>query len=401
MLCTPITMKSNVKPILMVLIMISTSLAGCITGDSGDDNVPVTAVFSYSPTTDIRTGDSVELDASASLPQDGSLTYSWDCDGDGAADETGQKTDCSWEVEGTYSVTLTVASGGVSNSQTKDIVVSEAPVGTPVAEITQYADEEDCLYDEIDETKNILVWICAMDKSQSDREVTETTTVQLDGSDSESGGNSEYITTWNWDINLEYDSDGDGNLENDADLTGESVEWKDVAPGEYEVNLSVTNSAGEIDGDKIKVYVSYYGEWKDFQIDGKTSNTPKEIEFDMSVVYDRDQGNTIRKVETILTYPQLDDDCWAGESQCGNTLDIFAFNEEDEEATNTTETANENRDAGDCDDDENYCVMLLLSSYMFTDTESTYGDGDWIMKISNDMLRDAQIESMVIILHYK
>ena len=381
--------------------MISTSLAGCITGDSGDDNVPVTAVFSYSPTTDIRTGDSVELDASASLPQDGSLTYSWDCDGDGAADETGQKTDCSWEVEGTYSVTLTVASGGVSNSQTKDIVVSEAPVGTPVAEITQYADEEDCLYDEIDETKNILVWICAMDKSQSDREVTETTTVQLDGSDSESGGNSEYITTWNWDINLEYDSDGDGNLENDADLTGESVEWKDVAPGEYEVNLSVTNSAGEIDGDKIKVYVSYYGEWKDFQIDGKTSNTPKEIEFDMSVVYDRDQGNTIRKVETILTYPQLDDDCWAGESQCGNTLDIFAFNEEDEEATNTTETANENRDAGDCDDDENYCVMLLLSSYMFTDTESTYGDGDWIMKISNDMLRDAQIESMVIILHYK
>ena len=381
--------------------MISTSLAGCITGDSGDDNVPVTAVFSYSPTTDIRTGDSVELDASASLPQDGSLTYSWDCDGDGAADETGQKTDCSWEVEGTYSVTLTVASGGVSNSQTKDIVVSEAPVGTPVAEITQYADEEDCLYDEIDETKNILVWICAMDKSQSDREVTETTTVQLDGSDSESGGNSEYITTWNWDINLEYDSDGDGNLENDADLTGESVEWKDVAPGEYEVNLSVTNSAGEIDGDKIKVYVSYYGEWKDFQIDGKTSNTPKEIEFDMSVVYDRDQGNTIRKVETILTYPQIDDDCFLGDSQCGNTLDIFAFNEEDEEATNTTETANENRDAGDCDDDENYCVMLLLSSYMFTDTESTYGDGDWIMKISNDMLRDAQIESMVIILHYK
>jgi len=119
------------------------------------------------------------------------------------------------------------------------------------------------------------------------------------------------------------------------------------------------------------------------------------------VVYDRDQGNTIRKVETILTYPQIDDDCLLGDSQCGNTLDIFAFNEEDEEATNTTETANENRDAGDCDDDENYCVMLLLSSYMFTDTESTFGDGNWIMKISNDMVRDAQIESMVIILHYK
>lgn len=379
--------------------MISTSLSGCIFGDESENEVPVTAVFSYSPTSNIRTGDSVELDGSASLPQDGSLTYSWDCDGDGAADETGQKTDCSWEVEGTYSVTLTVASGGKSNSQTKEITVTEAPVGSPKAEITQYADEEDCLYDEIDETKNILVWICAMDKSESDREITETTTIQLDASDSESGGESEYITTWNWDLNLEYDSDGDGNLENDADLTGEQVEWKDVAPGEYEVNLSVTNSAGAMDGDKIKVYVSYYGEWKDFQIDGNNSGSPKVIEFDMPVVYDRDQGNTIRKVETILTYPQLDGDQPFG-NDVENTLNLYAFNEEEEEAANTSDTANENRDEGDCDS-ENYCVLLLLSSYMFMDTESTWDDGEWMMQIRNNRWNDVQVESMVIILHYK
>ena len=390
-------MKSYVKPVLMALIMISTSLAGCIFDDDSDSEVPVTAVFSYSPTSNIRTGDSVELDGSASLPQDGSLTYSWDCDGDGAADETGQKTDCSWEVEGTYSVTLTVTSGGKSNSQTKEITVTEAPVGTPTAEITQYADEEDCLYDDIDETKNILVWICAMDKSDSDREITDTTTIQLDGSDSESGGDSEYITAWNWDLDLEYDSDGDGNLENDADLTGEQVEWKDVAPGEYEVNLSVTNSAGAMDGDKIKVYVSYYGEWKDFQIDGNNSGSPKVIEFDMPVVYDRDQGNTIRKVEAILTYPQLDDDQF---TDVENTLNLYAFNEEDEEASNTSDTANENRDEGDCDSD-NYCVLLLLSSYMFMDTESTWDDGEWMMQIRNNRWNDVQVESMVIILHYK
>ena len=390
-------MKSYVKPVLMALIMISTSLAGCIFDDDSDSEVPVTAVFSYSPTSNIRTGDSVELDGSASLPQDGSLTYSWDCDGDGAADETGQKTDCSWEVEGTYSVTLTVASGGKSNSQTKEITVTEAPVGSPKAEITQYAEEEDCVYDEIDETKNILVWICAMDKSDSDREITDTATIQLDGSDSESGGESEYITTWNWDLDLEYDSDGDGNLENDADLTGEQVEWKDVAPGEYEVNLSVTNSAGAMDGDKIKVYVSYYGEWKDFQIDGNNSGSPKVIEFDMPVVYDRDQGNTIRKVEAILTYPQLDDDQF---TDVENTLNLYAFNEEDEEASNTSDTANENRDEGDCDSD-NYCVLLLLSSYMFMDTESTWDDGEWMMQIRNNRWNDVQVESMVIILHYK
>ena len=367
-------------------------------GDDSDKDVQVSAVFSYSPTSNIRTGDSVELDASASLPKDGSLTYSWDCDGDGAADETGQKTDCSWEVEGTYSVTLTVTSGTRSNSQTKDVTVTEAPVGTPTAEIMQYASEEDCQYDEVDETRDILVWICGMDKSESDREITETTTIQLDGSSSLSGGDSEYISTWNWDVDLEYDSDGDGILENDADLTGESVEWKDVATGEYEVNLSVTNSAGAKDGDKIKVYVSYYGEWKDFQIDGNNSGSPKEIEFEMSVVYDRDQGNTIRKVETILTYPQVDGDQLVGDAE--NTLNLYAFNEEDEEASNTSDTANENRDEGDCDD-ENYCVMLLLSGWMFTDGESSYDDGDWIMKIRNNRWNDVQVESMVIILHYK
>ena len=94
MLCTPSTMKSHVKSILMALIMVSTSLTGCIFGDEDDSEVPVTAVFSYSPTSNIRTGDSVELDGSASLPQDGSLTYSWDCDGDGAGVDTCQITDC-------------------------------------------------------------------------------------------------------------------------------------------------------------------------------------------------------------------------------------------------------------------------------------------------------------------
>jgi PKD repeat protein len=392
-------MKPYFKPLFLALVMISSSLAGCI-GESNNESVQVTAVFSFSPSTDIRTGDSVELDGSASMPQDGSLTYSWDCDGDGAADETGQKTDCFWEVEGTYSVTLTVASGSRSNSQTKDIVVTEAPVGSPTAEITQYADEEDCQFDDIDETRDILVWICGMDKSDSDKEIKETTTILFDGSNSISGGASEYISSWNWDVNLEYDSDGDGNLENDADLTGENVEWKDVAPGEYEVNLSVTNSAGSMDGDKIKVYVSYYGEWKDFQIDGNNSGSPKEIEFDMTVVYDRDQGNTIRKVETILTYEQVDSDCQIGASNCGNTLNLYAYNEDDDEASNTSETSNDNRDEGDCDS-ENYCVSLLLSSYMFTDTESTYGDGDWMMKIRNNRWNDVDIESIVIILHYK
>ena len=63
-------MKPYFKPLFLALVMISSSLAGCI-GESNNESVQVTAVFSFSPSTDIRTGDSVELDGSASMPQDG------------------------------------------------------------------------------------------------------------------------------------------------------------------------------------------------------------------------------------------------------------------------------------------------------------------------------------------
>ena len=246
-----------------------------------------------------------------------------------------------------------------------------------------------------------------MDKDPgSDREIQDTRSVMLDAVDSDAGGEDQYITDYHWDLDLLVDSDGDGNTENDADLTGESVEWKDVAPGEYQINLSVMNSAGKMDGDKIKVYVSFYGHWSDsdWEIAGGNSNDPEEIQFDMPVMYDKEAGNTIRKVELILTYPQIDDDCQdvtPGEgNNCRNKLDIYAYNEEDEEARNTTETPLDGRDHGDCDDD-NDCLQLLLSSYMFTETESTFGDGDWVVAIHNEKINDQKIESFVIILHYK
>ena len=74
-------MKSTYQPLMIVLLMVCASLSGCIFSSEEDSEVKVTAVFDYSPKSDIRTGDSVDLDASSSLPQDGSLTYSWDCDG--------------------------------------------------------------------------------------------------------------------------------------------------------------------------------------------------------------------------------------------------------------------------------------------------------------------------------
>ena len=68
----------------------------------------------------------------------------------------------------------------------------------------------------------------------------------------------------------------------------------------------------------------------------------------MPVIYDKEASNTIRKVELILTYPQIDDDCQdvTPESEGNNChkLDIYAYNEEDEEARNTTETPLDGRD---------------------------------------------------------
>ena len=396
-------MKSRRVPLAFTALMLLSSLSGCIfeqTDAGGDEEV--LAVFNYSPSSNIRSGDTITFDASSSTPS-GGITYRWDFDGDGSIDATGRSTEWSFDEADTYTVELTVSDGTKSSSQTKDVTVVEATAQAPKAEITQYASDEDCSNDDIDETTHIVLWICEMDKSQTDRDISATTTVNLDASDSESGDSSQYITTWNWDLNADVDSDNDGDSENDADLTGEDIEWTNVKPGEYELHLTIENSAGLTDSDSIKVYVSYAGKWSDFEMGGNTSGNAVTLDFDLNVVYDKDNGNTIRKAVGELTYPKIDGDCTnIGTNNCRAKLDVYAFNEEDEEASNTSDTGLDQRsDGDDCDEDDNDCVFLTLSSYMFTDTESTYGDGDWVMQIRNEKINDLQVEAFIIRLHYK
>lgn len=396
-------MKSRRVPLAFTALMLLSSLSGCIfeqTDAGGDEEV--LAVFNYTPSSNIRSGDTITFDASSSTPS-GGITYRWDFDGDGSIDATGRSTEWSFDEADTYTVELTVSDGTKSSSQTKDVTVVEATAQAPKAEITQYASDEDCSNDDIDETTHIVLWICEMDKSQTDRDISATTTVNLDASDSESGDSSQYITTWNWDLNADVDSDNDGDSENDADLTGEDIEWTNVKPGEYELHLTIENSAGLTDSDSIKVYVSYAGKWSDFEMGGNTSGNAVTLDFDLNVVYDKDNGNTIRKAVGELTYPKIDGDCTnIGTNNCRAKLDVYAFNEEDEEASNTSDTGLDQRsDGDDCNEDDNDCVFLTLSSYMFTDTESTYGDGDWVMQIRNEKINDLQVESFIIRLHYK
>ena len=395
-------MKSASMPVLLALLMVISSLAGCtaITGDS-DSDAEVLAVFSYSPSSNIRTGDTVVFDASSSTPSNG-LTYRWDFDADGSIDETGRSAEWQFDTTGVKTIELTVSDGSKSSSQTKEITIADATAQPPSAEITQYADDEDCSDDDIDESTHIVLWICEMDKSMTDRDISATTTVTLDATTSEAGDSSQYITEWNWDLDSGTDKDNDGDSENDVDFSGETIDWSNVEPGEYEVNLHIRNSAGLTDSDTIKVYVSYAGKWSDFEMGGNTSGNAQTLDFDVNIVYDKDQGNTIRKAVGELTYPQIDDGCFeTGTGNCRAKLDIYAINEEDEEASNTSSKALDQRTDGDCDEDNNDCVHLTLSSYMFTDTESTYGDGEWVFQIRNDKVNDLQVESFVIRLHYR
>ncbi len=397
-------MKTAFVPLFLTSVMVFSSLAGCVIDqNSSEAEAEVLAVFKITPNTNIRVGDTISFDASSSTPSN-SLTYRWDFDEDGSIDETGRTAEWQYDSAGQKVIELTVSDGSKTSTQTKTVTVNDATAIAPTAEITQYADDEDCSNDEISENTHIVVWICEMDKSMTDRDISATISVNLDASSSDAGDSNQYISEYSWDLDSETDKDNDGDSENDADLTGQTVDWTNVEPGEYEVHLNIVNSAGMTDSDSIKVYVSYAGKWSDFEMGGNTSGNAQTLDFEMNIVYDKDKGNTIRKAVGELTYPQQDDDCNSafGSTNCRAKLDIHAFNEEDEEASNTSEKGLDQRtDGDDCDEDTNDCVHLTLSSYMFTDTESTYGDGEWVLQIRNEKINDLKVESFVIRLYYR
>lgn len=396
-------MKLQFGPLMLAFMMVLVSLSGCIFEDESSSSGDLLAVFNYSSSNEnIRVGDTISFDGSSSTPDDGSLTYRWDFDGDSSVDKTGKTAEWSYDSAGVKTATLTISDGSRTSEQIREITIVDATAVAPVAEITQYNDAEDCEDNSIDENSKIVVWMCHYDKSQTDRDVSETTTISLDASNSDAGNPEEYISDYNWDLDLNDDADNDGDSENDVDLSGESANWNDVEPGEYEIKLNIINSQGLVDSDTIKIYVSYAAKWSDFEMGGNTSGSGVELDFDVKISYDRDNGNTIRKVVAELTYPQQDDDCQAvfGTNNCRAKLDTYAYNEEDDEAGNTSNVGLDQRDNGDDCDDSNDCVFLTMSSYLFGDGENTYGDGDWTFKIKNDKANDLQVESFVIRLVY-
>ena len=395
------------KPILMVLVFVSASFAGCLSSEDSATS-QVEAIFDYDPDKNIRTDMTIDFDGGASLPADGGLTYKWDFDNDGAYDETGRTATWSYSNAGDYEVTLTVSDGTNSNSQTRSLKVIDADAQVPEADAGSYSPVSDCEGESVNSGSYYVVYICEMDRSTSSKSVLATTTVTLDASDSEpceddSEPCDDYIAEYNWDLDLQRDEDGDGDPENDADLTGETVDWKELAPGEYKISLTVINGEGLASSDDVIVYVNYIGKWNDFSIGGNNSNSPIDIDFTFPATQDIDSGNTIKRAAGELVYPKEDSDCTdvvPGEgNNCRAKIDLYGFNSTDEEAANTSAIGVDQRSSGDCASDTDCVLLQFTGSYHFS--ESYWKDGEWTMTIRNEMVNDLEIESLTIRLLYK
>ena len=388
--------------LLTVTLFLATSLAGCL--DTFASDGPPTVSMNVSPSGTVKVGDSVSFDATGSSDPDGDpLSFSWEF-GDGDT-STGMSANHVYTSQGTFKAKLCVSSTDFEICEERNVVVAPADATLPTASIVHYKDN-DCTGEDPRSGTMIIAWICEEEMDTSDDVVDATTTIQLDGSDSSAGDSSSYLTDYNWDLDLTDDSDGDGDMTNDADKTGENAEWTNVWPGEYEIRLTVTDNQGFTDSMDMEVIVNYRGAWAEFTIDGNGTSGAGTVTFEYPVNYNEDTGNTARYVKIQFTYPHLDDD-WTfpeyteSNTACHNNLDAYVYNGSDsdsdtEEVANTTHLTDEQRKAGDCDDDDR-CVELRLSTSHFRN----YLDGTWRVDLINEKAHDTTVKSFVIILEYK
>ena len=374
--------------------MFSSALSGCIfSDDSPEPGSDLEAIFNWTPSSKINAGMDVTFSGSASLPQDGSLTYRWDFTGDGSNDASGKEVTTSYASEGTYQVILTVTDGLGEANSTKEIIIFAKNAVHPTADAGSENPDSDCDGNEAPSGGFYLIYICEPEKSSSDRNTRVTTTVNLDGSASDPGSTNHYMTDWVWDLNTNIDSDGNGIEDDDADWTEKTYEWKDVEIGEYEVQLTVINNEGNSAQQQVMVYVEYKGDWGELFINGNQTDNG-ELVFETTLHYDRDTNNKIKRVDILLIYPTEDDDQLPGSPVVNNELNIHMFNETGEDVVNTTASE---RGQGCNVGDDYQCVTLQVTSYFI----DTYEDGDWEIKIINAKVTDADDVSLSIEIQYK
>jgi len=108
---------------LLTLVFLGLAFAACDSGGDPPANQAPSASFSFVPT-EPRAGEGVRFTADASDPDGQIATYSWDFDGDGVQDATGERPAFEFGLFGTYDATLTVTDNeGATRSVTRQVPV--------------------------------------------------------------------------------------------------------------------------------------------------------------------------------------------------------------------------------------------------------------------------------------
>ena len=211
---------------------IAESTTTTITVQTTPDNQDPSASFSASPS-DPTVGDSVSFDASGSSDPDGSIvSYEWDF-GDGTS-ATGASPSHSYDSAGSYTVSLTVTDDdGATATTQQTITVSEAAPENQAPSASFSA-------------------------SPSDPAVGDSVSFDASGSSDADGS----IASYEWDF-------GDGSTD-----SGESVTHTFSSPGDYDVELTVTDDDGATDTTTQTVSVAETAAPANFQISAIDVESP-------------------------------------------------------------------------------------------------------------------------------
>ena len=393
--------------LLMVMLMIFTALAGCM--DVLGSNSPPTANMTVDPSGSVRAGASVTFSAVGSSDPDADpMTFTWTF-GDGNIG-SGLTTSHTYAQPGEYSAKLAVSDGTHEVTTSKLISVIDSSAREPHAEIS-YEKDDDCDGESARAGVRIIVWVCE-DKDIDDRQVSVSTTVSLDGSSSWAGCDpdepdcyaEEYIVSYEWDLDIYTDSDGDGIDDNDVDATGETYDWQERRAGGWAIRLTVTDNNGLTSHDDIDVYVNYQGKWSDFEMDRRIQN-PIIMTWEFPVDYESDkQSKTrIQFLNIFVDYPKEDDDQAGGGIGGGpvtttaNRLDTYLYNSTDYEIGNTSSLSDDNRDANPCGADD-YCITQIFSgSTIMRLTPNT----DWTVDLVNNKTHTTKVNYLTVELKFK
>jgi len=391
----------------IIFAMCSIAFSGCT--ETFASNQPPEISLKISPSGAIKAEETITFDASATIDRDGdNLIFLWDFDdSDGIQrEESGSEVTWEYNIEGTYVVTLTVEDGQFSQTKTVEIEVIPKDSIRPEADAGSRMGVDDCDGEETsDSSREFYLYFICEEKENNDREIDATIDVTLDGSASTHDDPNHYLSKYEWDLDVNFDADGDGDATNDVDATGETYTWKDMPPGKWEVQLTVTDDRGLQDSDEVIVYINYVGEWTDFTVGRNASGSDNILEFEFNTVYeDSPSVNKVKRIDFELTYPQRDPDgSGFGQLATEQTLDIFVYNntKEPKDVTNTSSVTNEQRTGNsnfDCDTEDDYCVFSQISGSYHV---KKFYQGPWSVEIVNTEQNEADAEKFTIRITFK